>query len=302
MTQRVLSCGCGIFKRWKTVLLNTPRSFSSGGPDRAAQTSSRSNAVKETHISKLLTLRSLNNSDKQSRKLVLLFDWLYAKPAAVEKYCKLYHDQGLDVLTINGRLAHFLWPPEGYKLAESILSYTLEEHKNDVIVHAFSVGAYLFTLCLMLSRREPEKYGAFRDKVKGQVFDSIVLGSYDHMSTGIAVALPGTNLMKKPILQMMDVYYNMTKETTRDEYDKLVDLFKVDPIMAPTLLFYSYNDPMCYVPSIEEMITNWHRDLPALDVTSKCWEKSIHAAHLKFHQEEYLNHWGAWMTKISQNS
>ncbi|XP_033749461.1 uncharacterized protein LOC117334111 [Pecten maximus] len=300
MAHRVLTCGCNIFKRWKGILLNAQRSFSSDVPHDVEQRRPRYGPgdITQTHISKQLVLRSLNYSDAHKRKLVLLFDWLYAKPAAVEKYCNLYHDQGLDVLTIKGRLVHFLWPPVGYKLAKNILQFVFQDSRHEVLVHAFSIGAYIYALCLMLSRREPDAFGAFRERVKGQVFDSIVIGSYDHMSTGIAVALPGTNTMKKPILHMMDVYFNRTKETTRDEYDKLVDLFTTDPVVVPTQLFYSYGDPMCYVPAIEQMITGWQRDIPDFDVTSKCWEKSVHAAHMKFHEEEYLIKWQEWLDKI----
>lgn len=304
MTQRVLNCGGGILKRWRGYLLNTQRSYSSSEPagDSGTQPDKQASSVTQTQISKLLTRRSRDDQDKllgnQPRKLVLLFDWLYAKPAAVERYCDLYHARGLDVLTVNGRLVHFLWPPEGYKLAKEILAY-LDTTEEDLIVHAFSVGAYIYTLCLMLAQREPEKFGHFRDRVKGQIFDSVVIGSYDHMSTGMTVALPGNNVMKKPILKVMDTYYNMTKQSTRDEFDRLVDLFKSQPIMVPTLLFYSYNDPMCYVPAMEEMIENWRRNLPDFDVKGKCWEDSIHAAHLKFHTEEYLESWNELMAKIN---
>ncbi|XP_060068882.1 uncharacterized protein LOC132548994 [Ylistrum balloti] len=308
MTHRALSCGCGIFRRWKGSLLNAQRSFSSDVPDKLShglsnESPDEGREVSFVDISKLMRLRSLNDSDKNSKKIVIIFDWLYAKPAAVDKYCNLYHAKGLDVLTVKGRLAHFLWPPTGYELAKKVLKFIFRDNRDEVLVHAFSVGAYIYTLCLMISRREPEQYGAFRDKVKGQVFDSVVVGSYDHMSTGIAVALPGTNALKKPILQIMDVYYNKTKETTRDEYDKLVDLFKADPITVPTQLFYSYSDPMCYVPAMEDIIKNWHRCHPDFDVTSKCWNKSIHAAHLKCHPEEYLQHWEEWIqrTKITQD-
>lgn len=298
MSNRLLTCGCGIFKRWKGAFYNL-RFFSSGASQDETQHQPRyaPDGITKSHISKQLVLRSLNHSHVHKRKVVLLFDWLYAKPAAVEKYCNLYHDQGLDVLTIKGRLTHFLWPPAGYKLAESILKFVFLDGRHELLVHAFSIGAYIYSLCLMLSRREPKAYGEFRDRVKGQVFDSIVIGSYDHMSTGIAMALPGTNTMKTPILKMMDVYYNKTKETTRDEYDKLVDLFKMDPILVPTQLFYSYGDPMCYVPSVEQMVESWWA-IPDFDVTSKCWDKSIHAAHLKFHEEEYLTLWLRWISKI----
>ena len=175
--------------------------------------------VRETQISKHIKLREVTPKDNlkgdgqdKNPNLVLLFDWLYAKPTHLDRYCQLYHNLGLDVLTVHGKLVQFLWPPTGVKLGEDLMGYLLDTRQgNDrILVHAFSVGAYNYTICLWRALEDPDKFGKFRSLVCGQIFDSIVIGTYDNMSTGIAEALsPST---RKPVVKLMDTYYHMTKK------------------------------------------------------------------------------------------
>lgn len=269
--------------------------------------STRRLSVTKTQITPLLTLREVNNPhqnegtrDAQCKPIVLLFDWLYAQQSALNKYCDLYHNLGLDVITVKGKLVHFLWPPKGEDLAKSLMNYLLNERPSEekLVIHAFSVGAYNYTICKTLGLEQPEVYGAFRDKVIAQIFDSIVLGSYENMSTGISEAFNKGGNLAKPIVALMDLYYHVTDKHTKVVYDKLVKNFKECPIEVPTLVFYSKNDPMCHVPSMEEMINNWEKNFPHFDVTVQFWGKSVHAAHLKFHQDEYLKCWRGLLGKV----
>lgn len=263
-------------------------------------------SVTKTQITPLLTLREVRRKDQsennglECKPLVLMFDWLYAPQTALSKYCDLYHNLGLDVITVKGKSMHFLWPPRGEELAKSLMNHIMNERPNreKVLVHAFSVGAYNYTICKTLGLEQPELYGAFRAKIVGQIYDSIVLGSYDNMSTGIAAAFHGSGNLTKPIIALMNLYYNITNKRTQVVYDKLVRNFRESPITVPTLIYYSHNDPMCDVPTMEEMIVNWQNDFPYFDVTVKSWEKSVHAAHLKFHRDEYLACWKNLINKV----
>lgn len=124
-----------------------------------------------------------------NKPLVLLFQWLYAKPSDVKKYCALYHDIGLDVLAVRGKISHFLWLPEGVKLAAELFCYLKEFRPPDekILIHASSLGAYNYTIALMATEDEASKeYQNFRERVVGQIFDSVVIGTYEDMSEGIA--------------------------------------------------------------------------------------------------------------------
>ncbi|XP_071103179.1 transmembrane protein 53-B-like [Haliotis cracherodii] len=264
-------------------------------------------SVKTTRVSKHLLLNELeansvtsnSNTKKTEKPLVLLFDWLYAKPNQLRKYSALYHDIGLDVLTVTGRLSNFLWPPVGYKLAEEIFNYLFVERKtkDELLIHAFSIGAFNYTICLTLADRHPELYGMFRDRVIGQVFDSIVIGSYKNMTEGMVTLLPNV-VFKKAVYPVVDMYYRATSKNTKDEYDRLVALFIEKPIQVPTIFFYSENDPMCHVPTMESMLRNWRENIPKFQVEAKSWEVSQHTAHLKHHPEEYLQVWQKLVDKV----
>ncbi|XP_076465189.1 uncharacterized protein LOC143296982 [Babylonia areolata] len=237
------------------------------------------------------------SSDKP---LVLLFQWLYAKPSAVNKYTQLYRNIGLDVLTVRGKLSEFLWPPKGIKLSDELLSYLNSNRPVDekFFVHAFSVGAYNYATAMHEAMEKPEECGHFRDRVIGQIFDSIVIGSYDSMSEGIAQILPENEPFRKMVHQTLRLYYDVTYKTTTATYDKLVEHFKKDPIPVPTLLIYSKNDPMCDTLAVEEMVKNWQIQQPGFDVTRLSWPESVHTAHLKEHRNDYMAAWTELMKKL----
>ncbi|XP_061193239.1 uncharacterized protein LOC133201449 [Saccostrea echinata] len=257
--------------------------------------------VVKNRLSKRLVLRTVQPSERKSRDLVLLFEWLYPNSKAVDKYCMLYHELGLNVLTIHGQLQHFLWPSQSAKLSQELLTFL--KHKRNpeedkYIVHAFSVGAYNFTTCSMQATSQRKDFGFFRDNIRAQIFDSIVAGSYDHMSTGIGEAFSLPRPLRKPLQITMDSFYKLTKKHTTNIYDDMVNHFWQCPVKVPTLLIYSENDPMCDPSYMENRMTKWQKDFPDFDVTSVSWKKSVHAAHIKIHPEDYMRHWRILMSKV----
>lgn len=242
----------------------------------------------------------LSHLPEKDRPLVLMFQWLYAKPQSVQKYCDLYHDIGLDVLTVRGKLSHFLWPPVGVQLSCEIFKYLEENRPPDekILIHAFSVGAYNYTIALEAADKDTADSGHFRNRIIGQIFDSIVIGSYENMSRGITEVLPNNKAFKQVVLQTLNVYYTVTHATTKDTYERLVRHFKEAPIPVPTLVFYSENDPMCDLAAMEQMLSNWKSVNPPFEVTKVSWLNSKHAAHLPEHREMYFSAWKGLMERL----
>ena len=100
--------------------------------------------------------------------------------------------------------------------------------------------------------------------------------------------LSNNETFRRMVLQTVNVYYHITHKVTKSTYNKLVQHFKEEPVPIPTLFFYAENDPVCDTKALEDMINEWRSKKPGFEVTVVSWPKSIHAAHLKEHREEYV--------------
>lgn len=260
--------------------------------------------VKRVTVSKGLVLRTVTKNNfvvstkaTSSPPLVVLFEWLGAKSKAVDKYCQFYHDRGLDVLTVKGGLLEFLWPSTAFAKARQLLNYlqlaALDSNPESgppqrrYLIHAFSVGAYYHTVCLMLSHREAENYRWYKQNIYGSVFDSIVIGTLDNMVTGVALSLSNSPAIQAVVRQIGHVYYRLSSARTLKFYDESVAFFKTQPALAPSLYFFSRDDPMCDVRSIHDLIEMWKREFPSVQISVQSWEHSVHAAHIKYHETDY---------------
>lgn len=53
-----------------------------------------------------------------------------------------------------------------------------------LLVHAFSIGGYTFAQLLVHVSHDQQKYQEIVNRIKGQVYDSLVIGSLEQMATG----------------------------------------------------------------------------------------------------------------------
>lgn len=121
-----------------------------------------------------------------SRPLLVFFSWLGAQPGPIAKYRDLYLDRGMDVLLVQSSVTHFLWPKWGMDYGLEVLR-VLEEAPfsgRTVLVHASSIGGYTFTQILSHIAQEPERHAALSQRVTGHIYDSLVVGTLDHMAVG----------------------------------------------------------------------------------------------------------------------
>ncbi|XP_064609350.1 uncharacterized protein LOC135473432 [Liolophura sinensis] len=259
--------------------------------------------VKRISVSKGLVLRTVtqnnfaDSTEASLPPLVVLFEWLGAKSKAVDKYCKFYHDRGLDVLTVKGGLLEFLWPSAAFTKARGLLDYLQSTTSNSnpgsrpsqrkYLIHAFSVGAYNHTVCLMVSKKEAAYYGWYRQNICGSVFDSIVIGTLDNMVTGMALSLSNSPAVQVMVKQIGNVYYRLNPARTLQFYDEAVTFFKTQPVLAPSLYLFSHDDPMSDERSIHGLIELWKQEFPSIQLSVQSWEHSVHAAHIRYHEAEY---------------
>lgn len=121
-----------------------------------------------------------------SPPLLLLFSWLGAQPGPVAKYRDLYLERGMDVLLVQSNVMHFLWPRWGLEYGLEVLR-VLEEPQfsgRSVLVHASSIGGYTFTQVLTHISQEPQQHAILAQRVIGHIYDSLVVGTLEHMAIG----------------------------------------------------------------------------------------------------------------------
>ena len=220
--------------------------------------------------------------------LVLLFTWLFCKPGAAARYAQLYTSRGYHVLQISSSLYHFLWPPNSRTFAVDIAKVLQLHFANygHIVVHAMSIGAYNYTTCLMLAGETPDLDTYLFSKLRGVVFDSLTLGSLDHMMQGIAVGFSQWSIVQKATTSLANLYFLLTYRSTVEAFYEGVQFFKTNPARVPTLALASEDDPMCDPEDFQSLVTNW-KISGILPVTSQVWKKSGHCAHLIHHGDQY---------------
>ncbi|XP_007250995.3 transmembrane protein 53 isoform X1 [Astyanax mexicanus] len=223
----------------------------------------------------------------QPRPLLLLLPWLGSKPHALAKYCEIYLKTGFDVLAVETEVGRFLWPRWGLEYGGQLLELLESERfaQRPLLVHAFSIGGYTFAQILIHIARDPQRYQGLTSRIKGQIYDSLVVGSLERMAIGVS-----RNLFPRwgPVVKHVSLlYFYMFKRQTVDYFNMGIDAFKKTPVPAPALFFYCNNDALCDPEALEEMLEQW--DKLGISVTSKKWVESIHAGHLRAHPQEYMS-------------
>ncbi|XP_068595998.1 transmembrane protein 53-A [Brachionichthys hirsutus] len=232
----------------------------------------------------------------ERKPLTLLLPWLGSRPQAVEKYCDIYLRADCDVLVVESDVRHFLWPrsgvDEGLRLLELLQSDRFVS--RPLLVHAFSIGGFTYTQLLLQMSQDQQKYQALTQRIKGQIYDSLVIGSVELMATGLGKSVyPGwEKLIKNAAL----TYFSVFRRHTTDYFDVCIDAFRNSPVRAPALFFYCENDVISDYLAVEEMMA--HLRTRGIEVTGKKWEDSTHAGHLKRHQQEYLTSVNAFLQSL----
>lgn len=233
------------------------------------------------------------NSENQTpapvdtKPLLLMLPWLGSRPQAVSKYCEIYFRTGFDVLMVESEVKEFLWPRWGLENGARVLDLLQSERfvSRPLLVHAFSVGGYTFAQLLVHVAQDAQKYQTLTQRIRGHVYDSLVVGSLDKMATGLGKTV--FPRWEKLVKQASLLYFEIFKQQTVDYFDTSIDVFRNTPITAPALFFFCENDAMSDPRATEELIDLWKKR--GMDVTVMKWEDSTHAGHMKRHPQEYLS-------------
>ena len=218
----------------------------------------------------------------------------------MDRYAELYHQHGWDVLTVQGQMKHFLWPPKALAVAQEVVTYLSHNEaqvKRPLVSHATSIGAYMHIVFVMELQKRPKTFDKMKSRFKGQVFDSVVVGGLERMGNGIAKSYASSSFVQLLITTSVKLYMKMTRQYTVDFYDLAVSTFYENPLGCPSLFFYSHDDPMSDSKALEAMLQVWKTSRND-DVTTKSWTSSPHARHLRANKEEYVETLETFILKI----
>ncbi|CAK6961332.1 uncharacterized protein LOC128353327 [Scomber scombrus] len=263
-------------------------SFLHSAPSAATDPSSSpllSDTLPQTLLSSQNTHQT--HSASSNRPILLFFSWLGAQPGTVAKYTEMYLERGMDVLLVQSSVFHFLWPSWGLDYGLEVLK-VLEEPQfsgRPMLVYASSIGGYTFTQVITHIAQRPKEHADVAQRVTGHIYDSLVAGSLEHMAIGLGkTLLPSLEGLVK---NMAMFYFWLFKTQTVDFYNSGIEVFNNSPITAPALFFFCENDALCDPYAVEKILDIWRRR--GVTVQSRKWKKSIHAAHMRCHPEEYLS-------------
>ncbi|ROL23571.1 Transmembrane protein 53 [Anabarilius grahami] len=221
------------------------------------------------------------------KPILLLLPWLGSRPQAIAKYCEIYFRTGFDVLVVESEVRQFLWPRWGLEYGGRLLELLESERfsQRPLLVHAFSIGGYTFSQVLVHVAKDTQRYQGLTNRIRGHIYDSLVMGSLEHMATGIGKTM--FPRMEGLVRTASLLYFRVFKHQTVDYFNSAISIFWNTPVKAPALFFFSENDALCDYKSLEKMVEFWRNR--GLSVESKKWKESLHAGHLRTHTQEYLS-------------
>lgn len=226
-------------------------------------------------------------SPAHPKPILLLLPWLGSRPQAIAKYCEIYFRTGFDVLVVESVVSQFLWPRWGLEYGGHVLELLESERfsQRPLLVHAFSIGGYIFAQVLVHVAKDTQRYQGLTNRIRGHIYDSLVMGSLEHMANGLGkTMLPRMEgLVKSASL----LYFRVFKHQTVDYFNSSISAFWNTPVMAPALFFYCENDALCDYKSLEKMAEFWRSR--GQTVETKKWKESVHAGHLRVHPQDYLS-------------
>ncbi|GJQ75038.1 hypothetical protein Trydic_g9657 [Trypoxylus dichotomus] len=246
---------------------------------------------------KNVTLKNLKLSPDQNRPLVVMPSWLMAKEKHIIKYAKFYMDYGFDVLNISVTPWQLLWPVKGTQIvAADILKFLhVNESYSPLVIHGFSVGAYLWSEVLVRIAAERSVYQPVIDRIAGQVFDSAA--DITELVIGVPFAVFPSNKVMQNALRSYLMYHMKTfDKVATSHYVRASQMFHTNLVRAPALLFCSEKDPIGAVKSNQRARENWESN--GMKVYWKCWDDSPHVGHMQKHPKEYLETLTNYLDKL----
>ncbi|XP_033634587.1 uncharacterized protein LOC117295907 isoform X1 [Asterias rubens] len=254
----------------------------------STSTATMTKIVEPTIVNFSPLLRLHKYKDDTNTPLVLLMPWATATERALDRFRTLYARQGFNVITAYATHPKlYMWPQTAVPVAAEISNYLITKtDASPIVVHAFSIGAYIYSVLLARVMEHSREFRKLQPRIHGQVFDSIVIGTLKEQRYGLSQILAKSWLLRQVIFSATSLYFYLTRSYTVAHYDRFIDIFWNNPFKTSVLCIYSSQDPMCKTESMERLIDLWKvrtGNVPHF----KQFDGSHHAECLRNFPEEY---------------
>lgn len=232
------------------------------------------------------------------RPLLVILTWLLSKRQHVMKFVNLYMEQGFDVAVVSLTPWQLMWPAKGSRLVAADLLTFLKQNESyqQILLHGFSVGGYMWGEALDLMESNKERYSGIADRIVGQVWDSIA--DITELPIGFPRAVFPKNKMLQSLLQKYLEYHIKTfHQQATQYYIRSSKIFHSDSLRVPALFFVSKTDPVGTIPSNMSVRDNW--ESAGVRTYMKIFEESPHVAHFYTYPKEYVAELYAFLQKLN---
>ncbi|CAH1961927.1 unnamed protein product [Acanthoscelides obtectus] len=244
---------------------------------------------------------NLKLDSPEGKPLVVLLSWLMAKKKHVYKYADIYLKRGFDVLNISISPWQLLWPAKGSQVVAKDLLKFLDVNNTyaPLVLHGFSVGAYLWGEVMVQIASERERYNHVVDRISGQIWDSAA--DVTEISVGVPVAVfPRNAVLQNALRQYMQYHLKAFDRVATTHYIRSSQMFHTNLVHAPACMFISKTDPIGTEASNLRVKESWEN--MGIHVTYKCWDKSPHVGHFRMHEKEYLEELHQFLDSIRSDN
>lgn len=239
-----------------------------------------------------------NINATNNRPLLVMLTWMLSKRRHIMKFVNLYMEQGFDVAVVSLTPWQLMWPTKGSRLvAEDLLTFLKQnESYQQILLHGFSVGGYMWGEALDLIESNKDKYSSVTDRIVGQVWDSIA--DVSHIALGFPRAVFPKNMVLQSMLRKYVEYHMKTfHQQATQYYIRSSQIFHTTSIRVPALIFVSKTDPVGAIASNVSLRDNW--ESLGIKTYMKVFEESPHVAHFYVYPKEYVAELYAFLRKLN---
>lgn len=238
-----------------------------------------------------------NFNSRKNRPLLVVLSWLLSKRRHVMKYANLYLEQGFDIVFVSITPWQLMWPTKGSRLvAADLLKFLDDQNYQQILLHGFSVGGYMWGEVLELIQSDREKYGYVIDRIVGQIWDSAA--DVTELSIGTPRAVFPKNQMLQNMLQKyLDYHLKTFHKQSTQYYIRSSQLFHTNLVRSPALFFMSKTDPVGTVTNNLRIKERW--ETLGVKTYVKIFEKSSHVGHYRKYPKEYVAELYAFLNKLN---